>query len=70
MASTQILLFPINQMLIYLDAMIVQHVADHADFIFQDIISDQNIRNPAKEAKLAAELFVTIIVLVTIIVIQ
>jgi hypothetical protein len=43
-------------MLIYLDAMIVQHIADHADFIFQDIISDQKIRNPAKEAKLAVEL--------------
>ena len=43
-------------MLIYLDAMIVQYVADYQDFIFQDIVSKHEVINPAPEPKLALEL--------------
>jgi hypothetical protein len=43
-------------MLIYLDAMIVQYIADYQDFIFQDIILEHNVPNPVGEPKFAAEL--------------
>jgi len=43
-------------MLIYLDAMIVQYIAEYRDFIFQGIISEHEVTNPANEPKLAAEL--------------
>jgi hypothetical protein len=43
-------------MLIYLDAMIVQYIADYNDYIFQDILSGKEIPNPIGEPKLATEL--------------
>lgn len=43
-------------MLIYLDAMLVQYVADYLDFIFQDIIFEHEVTCPTNEPKLAAEL--------------
>lgn len=43
-------------MLIYLDAMIVQYIADYNDYIFQDILSTEEISNPVGEPILATEL--------------
>jgi len=43
-------------MLIYLDAMIVQYIADYYCFIFQDIIFEHEVPTPINEAKLATEL--------------
>lgn len=43
-------------MLIYLDTMIVQYVADNWEFIFQDIIFEHKVTNLANEPKFTAEL--------------
>lgn len=43
-------------MLIYLDTMIIQYVADKWEFILQDIVFEHEVTNPANEPKFAAEL--------------
>ena len=48
--------FGTSQMLIYLDTMIVQHVSDYYDYIYQDVSSEHEIPNPVRELKLATEL--------------
>jgi len=45
-----------SEMLIYLDTMIVQYIADYYDYIYQDIASKDEIPNPVSEIKLATEL--------------
>ena len=45
-----------RDMLIYLDTMIVQYIADYNDYIFQDFLSEKEIPNPIGEPKLATEL--------------
>lgn len=45
-----------NQMLIYLDTMLIQYISDYYDYIFQDLVSQEETSNPANEPKLAAEL--------------
>jgi len=45
-----------SQTLIYLDTMIVQHIADYFDYIYQDIFSEREIPNPVSQLKLATEL--------------
>ena len=48
--------FGTSQMLIYLDTMIVQHISDYYDYIYQDISSEYEIPSPVSEPKLATEL--------------
>jgi hypothetical protein len=43
-------------MLIYLDTMLIQYISDYFDYIYQDVLSQEEIPNPANEPKLAAEL--------------
>jgi len=49
--------FGTSEMLIYLDANIVQYIADYYDYVYQDIASEHEIPNPkANDIKLATEL--------------
>jgi hypothetical protein len=55
-AADHQVIFGTSQMLIYLDTMIVQHISDYFDYVYQDIASEYAIPNPVSELKLAAEL--------------